>query len=71
MFLVSDAGRLGLDSQPRKLLLYVLRVLIRQNLEVRAVSCVLGCLFYWVANYFAFASFVLASYFAYIYLISD
>ena len=35
------------------------------------MSYILGCLFYQVANYFAFASFVLASYFAYIYLISD
>jgi len=36
----------GLDSQLRKLSLYVLRVPARQSSEVRAVSCVLGCLFH-------------------------
>ena len=36
----------GLDLQSRKLLLYIFKVLARQNSEVYAISCVLGCLFY-------------------------
>ena len=86
MFLVSDARRLGLDSQLREALLRIqFRGFCKAKLQISAsevcigCSCSLGsqlicfllaCCF--VGFYYAiFASFVLASYFAYICLISD
>ena len=86
MFLVSDAGRLGLDSQSREASLRIqFRSFCKAKLQISAsevctrCSCSLGsqliCFLlacYFVGFYYTvFANFVLASYFAYAYLISD
>jgi len=86
MFLVSDARRLGLDSQLREALLRIqFRGFCKAKLQISASKVYIGCsyslgsqLIYFllaccfVGFYYAiFASFVLASYFAYICLISD
>ena len=86
MFLVSDAGRLGLDSQSREALLRIqFRGFCKAKLQISASEVYIGCscllesqLIYFllaccfVGFYYAiFASFVSASYFAYICLISD
>jgi hypothetical protein len=86
MFLVSDAGKLGLDLQLREASLRIqFRGFCKAKLQILASEVCIGCscslgsqlicflLAYCFVRsyYFAFASFVLASYFAYIYLISD